>query len=231
MSIQSSIHATTCIHRYRRTKVDGLADLVDVVNASSTVNTAQLVGSPDGTVIVPTYDWQTFLGEHLNKLVGIKSFHHLRFSSQHKGSVFVKLRSDSPEVKYDLLKHPWTPTATDLPELVIPKGLSLQRQWYLFLKIAEFVSEMYRAITCPRPAEPEPPATSSSSATRTSSGTGTSTTGTTTTTTSTTTPALATATSSSTPTDSDTSAPPAKRPRLCGICRETGHNARSCPKK
>ena len=75
-------------YRYRRTKVGGLTDLVNVVNSSATVNTTQLVGSAEGMVIVPTYDWQSFLGENLNKLVGIKSFHHLRFSHDHKGSVY-----------------------------------------------------------------------------------------------------------------------------------------------
>ena len=42
----------------------------------------------DGTVEVHTYDWQSFLSEHLNKLAGIKSFHHLRFPAINKGHVF-----------------------------------------------------------------------------------------------------------------------------------------------
>ena len=206
----------------------GLTDLVGVVNTSSTVNTTQLVGSADGTVIVPTYDWQTFLGEHFHKLVGFKSFHHLRFSSQHQGSVFAKLRSDTPEVEHNLLKRPWTPTATNLPELVTPSGLSLNRQWYLYNKIREFCPDECKGITCPRPAEPEP----SSSATTASSALTSASTGRNTTTTSViTTPSTVTVSSSSSPTVSDTSAPPAKRSRLCGICREQGHNARSCPKK
>ena len=82
----------------------GLSDLVNIVNSSATVNTTQLVGTPEGTVIVPTYDWQTFLYQHTTKLVGIKSIHHLRFSSEHKGHVFARLRSDSEEVDFNLLK-------------------------------------------------------------------------------------------------------------------------------
>ena len=88
-----------------------MTDLASVVNTSATVNISQLVGAEDGTVLVPTYDWQTFLGEHVNKLVGIKSFHHIRFSHDHKGSVFAKLKSDSAEVEHKLLKGPWSPTS------------------------------------------------------------------------------------------------------------------------
>ena len=195
------------MHRYRRTKVGGLPDLINVVNSSSTVNIAQAVGNTDGTVIVPTYDWTSFLGEHVNKCVGIKSFHHLRFLASHKGSVFVREKSDSPEVEMKLLKDNWSPSATDLPELIRPSGLTPSRQWYLYNKIREFCPDESKDITCPEPTAPDP-------------GTNPSTT----------TPLSTTTTSFSTE-PSTTSEPRAKRPRLCGICRETGHNARSCPAK
>ena len=125
---------TTC--RYRCTKIGGLPDLENVVNSSATVNVAQPVGSMDGTVTVPTYDWTAFLAEHIGKCVGIKSFHHLRFSADHKGYVFVREKSDSPEVAVKLLKDDWSPDPTDLPERIMPSGLSPTRQWYLFNKIS-----------------------------------------------------------------------------------------------
>ena len=102
--------------RYRRTKIDGLLDLVDVVNSSATVNIAQVVGNPDGTVVVPGYDWTSYLSEHIGKCIGINSFHHLRLSSSHKGSIFVREKSDSPELEMKLLRDDWAPSATDLPE-------------------------------------------------------------------------------------------------------------------
>ena len=37
------------------------------ISTSANVNTTQLTGTPDGTVIVPTHDWQTFLYEHTKK--------------------------------------------------------------------------------------------------------------------------------------------------------------------
>ena len=45
---------------YRRTKVRCLDDIVRVVEGSAVVNHAQLVGTQDGRVLVPTYDWASF---------------------------------------------------------------------------------------------------------------------------------------------------------------------------
>ena len=57
---------TTC--RYRCTKIGGLPDLENVLNSSATVNVAQPVGSMDGTVTVPTYDWTGTYWTKLNNL-------------------------------------------------------------------------------------------------------------------------------------------------------------------
>ena len=207
---------TTC--RYRRTKMGGLADLASVVNSSATVNVAQAVGSMDGTVIVPTYDWTSFLAEHIGKCVGIKSLHHLRFPGNNKGHVFVRHKSDSLEVDMKLLKDDWSPDPTDLPERVMPSGLSLTRQWYLFNKIREYCPDECKDTTCPEPTEPD--VTPAAATTVLSSPAATAATSTTT--------VVVPATASTTGELSETRA---KRPRLCGICREEGHNARKCPKK
>lgn len=220
------IHNTatlTFTHRYKRTKIGGLTDLADVVNTSSSVNTTQLVGTPEGTVVVPMYDWQTFLYEHTRKLIGIKSFHHLHFSSSNKGHVTARLKSDGPEVDFNLLKSEWKPTATDLPERLTPSGLPPSRQWYLFHKIREFCPEEARDVTCPKPSVPDP------SGTITTTGfNSTSTSSSTTTTSSNTTICTS---SSTTTTPPDPSEPPLKKSRRCGVCKGQGHNARSCPTK
>ena len=71
----------------------GLTDLVSVVNEYSVVNVAQLTGTEDGKVLVPTYDWQSFFAERCTKITGIKKLHHSRFDSAMPGCVFVKERS------------------------------------------------------------------------------------------------------------------------------------------
>ena len=81
--------------RFRQTFVSSLQDLVDVVNTSAEVNVAQLDGTQDGEVVVPTYDWAFFLGEHFRKVPQMKSYHHFNFSSSSPGDVSMKVYSDS----------------------------------------------------------------------------------------------------------------------------------------
>ena len=195
--------------RYRRTKVGGLTDLVTVVNESAAVNVAQPTGREDGSPIVPTYNWQDYFSTFFTKLKGIKKLHHLRFSSSSPGFVYVKEKAGSPEVKIAMLKvKDWSPKADELPSILPPSSLSLQRQWYLYNKIREFCPDNLKDITCPLPSEPDislshPPSRTPS-------------------------PSPASLTSTTNP---PTDEPPAKRARLCGLCHQPGHNARTCPTK
>ena len=70
-----------------------------MVESSAAVNHAQLIGSQDGKVIVPTYDWVSFFDEPFRQraLKGIKSMHHLTFTHRKPGYVIVKDSVDSPE--------------------------------------------------------------------------------------------------------------------------------------
>ncbi len=125
--------------RYRRTFVSSLQDIVNVVNTSADVNTGQIVRTQDGEVVVPMYDWNTFLGVHFRKVPQMKSYHHFSFSASTPGVVTLKKFSDSPSSTYrHLVDDTWTPTADDLPPLVTPAGLSRYRQWYLYKQIREF---------------------------------------------------------------------------------------------
>ena len=56
---------------YRKTKVDCLEDIQNVVKVSSDMNECQLVGHEDGQVIVPTHDWTDFCVKSFKKLDGI----------------------------------------------------------------------------------------------------------------------------------------------------------------
>ena len=201
--------------KYRRTKVGGLTDLITVVNESASVNVAQPTGREDGSPIVTTYNWQEYFSTFCTKVKGIKKLHHLRFSSSSPGFIFVKEKAGSPEVKRSILKvKDWSPKADELPPILPPSGLPLQRQWYLYNKIREFCPDHLKDITCPLPSEPadnlpsQPPSPNNSP--------------------SSTPPPPPTDTP---PTDTPTDPPPAKRARLCGLCHQPGHNARTCPTK
>ena len=141
---------------FRRTAVGCLDDIVGAVVKSAEVNHAQLVAKQNGEVLVPTYNWADELQPHFKQSAfkGIKKHHHFRFDSMKPGKVYVKTYSDEPEKEHDLLTDPdWRPSATDLPQVVPPAGLSAERRHYLFEKIREFCPEHVRDLVCPNPDE------------------------------------------------------------------------------
>jgi len=85
---------------YKKTFVSCLKDIVDV-NSSADVNTAQLASMQDGEVVVPTYDWAQFLGEHCRKVPQMKSYHH--FSRDAPRVVALKKFSDSSSTTFRIL--------------------------------------------------------------------------------------------------------------------------------
>ena len=123
--------------------------------------------------------------------------------------VVAKINSDSKdEKKVNLLKSSWKPTPSQLPPRVVPKGLSPQRQWYLYDKIREFCPEEDREITCPMPTVPrEGEATSRAG-----------------------TPAGENPASDEEDRDDAALLPPQKK-RRCRTCNREGHNSRTCPDK
>lgn len=140
---------------FKRTKVDCLADIAHVVNKSAICNTSQVVCSEDGIMTVPIYDWSTFLAPHYKKVTGIKKFHHFRFSSSSPGTVFIKEYADSDEEALVIQRHDWIRDTRDLPPIITPKGLSEERQWYLYESIRQFCLNN-KDITCPLPTTPNP---------------------------------------------------------------------------
>lgn len=138
---------------YRRTFVSSLEDIARVVTQSADVNEVQLVGTEDGTVQVPMYNWAKFFTGRLRKVPRIKSYHHFYFSSSTPGTILMKEYSDSQQTTWCLLgDEDWSPSADKLPAVILPSGLSLQRQWYLHREIREFCRVGTEDIVCPLPA-------------------------------------------------------------------------------
>ena len=140
---------------FKRLKVGCLDDIVKVVNESANPNVAQLVGSQNGEMIVPMYNWSNYFDEVAVKtaLKGITQMYHFHFTSKHPGKVFVKNNINDDERCINLLRDPsWRPS--QLPQLLTPPGLSLERQHYLYDKIREFCPEECRDLVCPKPQHP-----------------------------------------------------------------------------
>ena len=143
---------------YKRTVITSLNDIAQVAERSAQCNHAQVVGHLDGTSVVPFYDWSTFFDNDRvikTALKGISQMHHFRFTADRPGCVFVKDSSDGTERRINLLKDKsWRPSAADLPEIITPPGLSLERQWYLYNKIRDFCPDNTKDLVCPLPSQP-----------------------------------------------------------------------------
>ena len=137
--------------KYRHTYVGSLKSISKVVNESANCNLAQLVSREDGSIVVPRYNWTSFFATRFRKVSGIKQFYHLRFDSSHPGTVYIKEHVDTAEQQFNLLKMPWSPDRSEIPELVTPPGLSAERQWYLHKQIRPFCPESDMDSTCPLP--------------------------------------------------------------------------------
>ena len=63
---------------FRRSQVHFLDDVANTVTHSSVVNAPQLVGTLDGDLLVPTYNWLEFFEDHIIKIAlkGITKLQH-----------------------------------------------------------------------------------------------------------------------------------------------------------
>lgn len=124
-----------------------------MVESSSTgLNKAQLVGTHDGTVIVPVYEWSSFLEQSFERVPNIKNYHHFRFSKDNPGMVYFKERSSSQEQSMMLLENRGIlPLAARLPVKLSPAGLSQERQQYLYREIRQFCKPGTEDLVAPSP--------------------------------------------------------------------------------
>lgn len=135
---------------FKRNLVPAQSVLETVVNESSSVNIAQVVGYEDGTTVVPVSDWQAFFKNSCKPLPGIKKYQHFRFDDAHPGSVFVKEHSESAETEFNILMSD-SSFPRGAPDVLAPPGLPLQRQQYLYKSIREYVDEPFKDTVCPKP--------------------------------------------------------------------------------
>ena len=133
----------------RKTFISSLFDIARSVEESASGNVAELVGLHSGTVLIPSYDWFTYLGNFFKKLPSIKSFYHFRFHRDFSGTVFCKEYWNSQERAVNLLRNGATVEAGVLPPTISPSGISHERAEYLYKKIREFCREGTEDLVAP----------------------------------------------------------------------------------
>ena len=131
---------------YKATYVSSIYELARLVENSSSigVNKAQLVGTHDGRVIVPVFDWASFLEPYFKRIPNIKKYHHFRFSKDSPGMVFCKEFVTSPEQSFMLLKDQANLPPSVIQTTISPDGLSQERKNYLFREIRQFASPVQK---------------------------------------------------------------------------------------
>ena len=95
------------------------------------VNTPRLVGTEDGTVLGPTYNWQKFFSPAYRPLLGIKPMGHFRFSADHPGMVFYRTTiADAKEMKQLAIQQQLNRLAA-MPNVLPSPLVSRERQRYV----------------------------------------------------------------------------------------------------
>ena len=136
------------------TYISSLYDIAECVKESSLnsgMNYPELVGLEDGKVLIPTYDWKSYLEPFFKPVNSISTKHHFRMQSSNLGVVYSKEYDESPEVMESLLRNKCN-LPTGFPDIVNPAGLSPYRQKYLYDEIRQFCKEDDKDLVCPMPA-------------------------------------------------------------------------------
>nr|KAG5699854.1 hypothetical protein BaRGS_034628 [Batillaria attramentaria] len=126
--------------------------VVEESTAESRINIPQLVGHEDGTVVVPTFDWQNFLSPAFRRMPGVLQYSHFRVTRERPGVLFYRSSLAEDEQSRMLIKSAAAFDALpDMPPVLPAPGLSYERQAYLYNQIREFVCEEQRDVVCPLP--------------------------------------------------------------------------------
>lgn len=151
--------------RYRRSNIYTYENLVQtVLNSSEKGHNACQPIRNHGTSVnshqLIYRDWSSWLLKFFRKLPDITSYRHFKIIKNKPGIVILKRAIDGDETKVQLLKRdvPFGKNrAFRLPSKIIPKGLSLERQWYLYEQIRIHIpQEQDKDMTCPKPIKPKP---------------------------------------------------------------------------
>jgi len=146
---------------YRRSQVYTYDQLANIVESSSKNGHNVCVRTPKNRAFPVIYrDWSSWLSQYFTTFKGISNYHYFRVERKNPSILVVKERKDSEEIKVELTKKKFpfskTKPPKKLPKQLVPAGLSLKRQWYLYDQIRCHISyESDKNQTCPRPKTPK----------------------------------------------------------------------------
>ena len=161
-----------------------------------------------GDLDVLVYDWVSFFRSLGFKTVpNILSYHVFHFDAHNPTVVYLREYSTESEVPTTILKSMPTFDKTLLPSRIFPKGLDLDRQWYLYDKIHVLChSNLSCDITCPEPSQSKAKGKTAD-------------------------PVDVTDSPSTSAADAEPPLRTGSKRCLCSICSNPGHNKKTCPSK
>ena len=142
---------------YRKTSVDCVNHIVEVVKKSSTagLNKAQCYDNGKGFQYL---DFNSVLGIFFKKLSGLQKYQHFVFEAANPGIVKAQLVANGAYTEFNLLKTKKASVAEITKEIksfsilvLTPPPLDYKRQEYLYKNIRPFVRDEFKDITCPQP--------------------------------------------------------------------------------
>ena len=118
---------------------------------STGMNKVQLAFDKENGSRVPCYDWKSFLASRFKTIPSITKYHHFEVSRDHLGVVELHEFTHSSMEKVDIKKPGVSISVQEMPEVIPPPGIPMERQKYLYEQIRMFCEPEYEDITCPQP--------------------------------------------------------------------------------
>ena len=139
--------------KYRKTRVSSISQLSKVVSESTDtgMNRVQLACDNESGCRVPCYDWKSFLSSQFKTIPSITKYHHFKVSCHNLGVVELKEFTHSSMEIVDIKKPGISIDLQEMPEVILPPGIPIDRQKYLYEQIRMFCEPEYAGITCPQP--------------------------------------------------------------------------------
>ncbi|XP_047125628.1 uncharacterized protein LOC124807619 [Hydra vulgaris] len=120
--------------KFQRSEVALVKEFAACIEAStliSKLNKSVIVGDENGTILVPIYDWQEHHSSNFKTIPNLKQWHYFTFQFDKPGVITCKINSDSAEVEFQVWQHQLISKIT-MPQMLQPKLLLPERQWYLY---------------------------------------------------------------------------------------------------
>jgi hypothetical protein len=147
--------------RYRRSQIYTYEQLAKTIEESAHLgyNHCHRFCQTEKQKKVVYRNWSEWLARYFKQIKGITNYHHFIIKNENHGSIILKEDVDSEGKSFNILKKPIDFRSMRLypTEYIIPEGLSLERQWYLYEQIRMHIPNVIdQDITCPKPEHSKP---------------------------------------------------------------------------